>query len=127
MALWRDSRSRRKRRQIKRIGRPGTSIARRSYFGRGAGALQAVQAVTRALRIVRPALRHASKDGDFFLPRIGVQSEHGGISTKAETVQMNPHHANRVQQAWDPRAPDMLRELAVIALLALFACFVVLA
>ena len=40
---------------------------------------------------------------------------------------MNPHHANRVQQAWDPRAPDMLRELAVIALLALFACFVVLA
>jgi hypothetical protein len=39
---------------------------------------------------------------------------------------MHLHQVNRVQH-WDPRAPDLLRELAAIALLALFACFVILA
>jgi len=40
---------------------------------------------------------------------------------------MQLHQVNRLQPAWDPRVPDALSELAVVALLALFACFVILA
>ena len=37
---------------------------------------------------------------------------------------MDSHQVHRVQPPWNPRAPDLLRELAAIALLVLLACFV---
>jgi hypothetical protein len=40
---------------------------------------------------------------------------------------MQLNHLNRLQPVCDPRVPDALSELAVVALLALFACFVILA
>jgi hypothetical protein len=40
---------------------------------------------------------------------------------------MDSHQLNRVQPPWNPRAPDLLRELSVIALLVLLTSFLLLA
>jgi hypothetical protein len=40
---------------------------------------------------------------------------------------MDSYQQHRMQPPGDPRAPDGLREISVIALLVLLACFVVLA
>jgi hypothetical protein len=40
---------------------------------------------------------------------------------------MDSYQLHRIEPPGNPRAPDLLRELSSIALLVLFACFVVLA
>ena len=40
---------------------------------------------------------------------------------------MDSHQLHRMQPPGDPRAPDVLREISVSALLVLLACFVLLA
>ena len=39
---------------------------------------------------------------------------------------MDSYQPHRLQSPWNPRAPDLLRELSSVALLVLLTCFVVL-